>query len=125
MQAARHAGLGRSTLYEWRDEDATFADDWDDAIAEYAERLEREADRRAVEGTVKPLTYKGRVFGTVQEFSDVLLMFRLKALKPEQYKDRSEQKHDITVTVQLEQRLQHSHQQLEALRNGHSDPITR
>ena len=51
--------------------------------------LEAEADRRAVEGVVKPLFYKGqRLPVEVREYSDVLLMFRLKALRPEQYRER-------------------------------------
>ncbi len=34
--------------------------------------------------------YKGEPGGYVQEYSDLLLMFRLKAMRPEKYRDRVE-----------------------------------
>ncbi|PON11101.1 hypothetical protein C2W62_46595 [Candidatus Entotheonella serta] len=93
-KAAKAAGYTRSRVYAWREQDATWRERWDDAIAEYAETLEAEADRRAKEGVSKPLFYQGHQCGTVQEYSNVLLMFRLKALRPDLYRERA-------VTVQL------------------------
>ena len=86
-QAARLAGYTRSRVYAWRREDADFRDRWDDAIAEYVETLESEADRRAVEGILKPVFYLGEPCGAIPQYSDTLLIFRLKALKPEMYRD--------------------------------------
>ena len=53
--------------------------------------LEAEAHRRAVEGVEEPVGwYKGQAGGTVRRYSDVLLMFLLKGVLPERYKDRIE-----------------------------------
>ena len=56
------------------------------AEQQYLEKLEAEADRRAVEGTDHPVIYKGEITATYKEYSDNLLMFRMKKLDP-QYKD--------------------------------------
>lgn len=88
--AAESAGIARCRHYEWRAEDSDYARAWLDAEDRYAEKLEREADRRAVEGVEEPLTYQGEVFGKVRKYSDNLLMFRLKALKPDKYRERRE-----------------------------------
>ena len=58
-----------------------------------ADMLEDEARRRAVEGVLKPTGwYKGKRGGFVREYSDILLIVLLKALRPDQYKDRVELK---------------------------------
>ena len=50
---------------------------------EYVEKLEAEVDRRAIEGIDHPVIYKGSITDTYKEYSDNLLMFRLKKLRPE------------------------------------------
>ena len=40
-----------------------------------------------LKGTLKPVFYQEERCGEIREFSDVLLIFRLKALKPEMYRD--------------------------------------
>jgi len=87
--AARVIGISRSSLYEARERDAAFAAEWDTAIQSYCDLLEYEADRRAMTGVEKPLLYKGAIVAHVQEYSDALLMFRLKALRPEKYRERA------------------------------------
>ena len=53
--------------------------------------LEAEAHRRAVEGVEEPVGwYRGKPGGTVRRYSDNLLMFLLKGVLPERYKDRME-----------------------------------
>jgi hypothetical protein len=87
--AATTVGLSRRHVYRVRAADPAFAAAWYDAVESYADLLEAEADRRAVEGVVKPLFYKGqRLPVELREYSDVLLMFRLKALRPEKYRER-------------------------------------
>jgi hypothetical protein len=86
-RAARTSGYGRTQLYLRRQTDAAFAEAWDDAVSTYVEALEAEADRRAVEGVVKPVFYLGEQCGEVRQYSDTLLIFRLKALRPEMYRD--------------------------------------
>ena len=51
-----------------------------------ADTLEGEADRRGREGWSEDVFYRGQVVGKRQRYSDRMLMFRLKALKPEMYK---------------------------------------
>lgn len=89
-EAARSAGIGRRTAYEWRDSDEAFAADWEDAEQEAADNLEREAWRRGVEGVDKPVTYQGEITATFKEYSDRMLELLLKGHRPEKYKDRRE-----------------------------------
>ena len=73
--AAEAAGVHRRTAYKWREADEEFAALWDEALEDAADKLEAEAIRRA---------YKG---------SDTLLIFLLKGLKPERYKERASYEH--------------------------------
>lgn len=92
-RAAKAAGIHRDTARDTYDNDPAFHKAWDAALAEYTERLEAEADRRAYKGTLRPVFHKGQKCGVIREFSDTLLIFRLKALKPEVYAERS--KHEL------------------------------
>ena len=62
------AGIPRSTAYYWRNKYKTFADGWDAAKEDAVDKLDAEAWKRATQGQ-----------------SDRLLMFLLKAHKPEVY----------------------------------------
>ncbi len=54
-----------------------------------ADLLESEAFRRAVHGVQKPTGwYRGVAGGYVTEYSDILAIFLLKGLRPEQYAER-------------------------------------
>lgn len=98
-EAARAAGIGRSTAYEWREADADFAAAWDAAEQEAADRLEREAWRRAVEGVDKPIVYQGEVTDTYKEYSDRMLEILLKGHRPERFVDRIKAEHSGSVPV--------------------------
>lgn len=87
-RAAQTAEIERSTAYRLREQDATFRADWDEAIEMWKDRLEEEADRRAREGTLKAVFYKGQVVGFENEYSDTLMQTLLKAARPEKYKER-------------------------------------
>ena len=78
--------LSKQTVYEWRKADLFFAEQWDKAIDEATEDLEKEAIRRAYEGVEEPVFYKGVEVSRIRKYSDVLLMFTIKARKPE-YRD--------------------------------------
>jgi hypothetical protein len=86
--AAKAARLDRVTVWRWRETDPSFAAQFDDAVAQAADGLEREARRRAVEGVEEPVFYKGIEVGTVRKYSDSLLTTMLKAKRPE-YRDAS------------------------------------
>lgn len=77
--ACEAADIPRSTAYMWRDKYATFADAWDDALEEACDRLQAEAWKRALE-----------------EESDRLLMFLLKAHRPDVYNPTIKQHTEIT-----------------------------
>ena len=62
--------------------------EFEDADEEVTETLEREATRRASKGTLKPVFYQGKVCGEIREYSDTLLIFLLKARRPD-YQDTS------------------------------------
>ncbi len=91
-RAAAIAGVHRSVLYtaQWK-QDRAFQAALKAAEEVAADRLEAEAWRRAVEGVEKPVGwYKGQPGGYVTEYSDTLLIFLLKGLRPEKYRERME-----------------------------------
>ena len=81
-EAARAAGIGRRTAYDRRKRDEEFARAWDDTLESAIEELEQEAVRRAKDG------------------SDQLLMFLLRARRPEVYSER----YRITHAHRIEER---------------------
>jgi hypothetical protein len=91
--AASTSGYSRRAVYDRRKADAAFRERWDEAVAVAIERLEAEADRRAVEGVLEPVFYQGEECGQVRRYSDTLLIFRLKALRPEMYRERAAIEH--------------------------------
>jgi hypothetical protein len=77
--AAAGAGIGCASVYEWRYDDPAFARDWDAAVRLGGEGLEDIARERARNG------------------SDLLMIFLLKGIFPEKYRDR--------VTIDLNQQV--------------------
>lgn len=108
-EAAAACAIGRTAAYDWRRDDETFAADWDAALDEAADRMEREAFRRAVEGTEKPVfgsLGQGRgsgEVGRIREYSDTLLIFLLKAARPEKFRERTEVRHTGLTPEQAKQ----------------------
>lgn len=93
-EAAKAARMPVSTAYDQRARDSDFARAWDDAARKGDDarvlQLEAEADRRAIEGVNEPVFHEGRVCGHKRRYSDTLLIFRLKALRPDKYRERAE-----------------------------------
>jgi hypothetical protein len=85
-EACARAGIPRRSAYARRREDKDFATLWDEALAMAADTLEAEADRRGRDGWSEDVYYRGQVIGQRRRYSDRMLMFRLKALRPEMYK---------------------------------------
>jgi hypothetical protein len=83
--ACEAAKVGRRTAYHWR-EDATFKAQWDEALQDACDLLEREARRRAVDGWPEPVWHKGEMCGTVQKYSDRMLELLLIAHRPEKFR---------------------------------------
>lgn len=91
-KACEAVGVSKQTVHNWRSADAEFAENWDRAVEFATEDLEKEARRRAYEGVDEPVFYQGEVCGHIRKYSDTLLMFTIKARKPE-YRDK------ITIDV--------------------------
>lgn len=133
-RAAKESGLYRTSWYHIKEDDPDFSAEWDSAIVHYAETvLETEADRRAVEGVHHKIYFNedGEPIGEERRYSDTLLIFRLKALKPLAYREGNS-KVDVNVsgTIQhqgsIDLRLTQAHEQLEKRRHGtshHTEPI--
>lgn len=92
-EAARTAGVSRTAAYEWKAADESFAAAWADAEEEAADKLEREAWRRAVDGTDKPVTFQGIITATYKEYSDRMLELLLKAHRPDKFIERLKSDH--------------------------------
>jgi hypothetical protein len=82
--AAEAAGVGRASVYRWLEHDDAFALAFRQAEEESTQRLEQEAFRRAT----RPI-----------EPSDTLLIFLLKARRPERYRDRVDVRQQVEATV--------------------------
>jgi hypothetical protein len=102
-EAAKQARLGRTYLYKHRRLDPRFAVKWDRAMEIGADALESEARRRAVDGIEEPVFYKGAQCGTARKYSDILLIFLLKGLKPDKYADRKQVSGHDGGALQVEQ----------------------
>jgi hypothetical protein len=68
-QASEAAKISRQTVYENKQNDPEFSRQWDEALEQSADALEEEARKRAFAG------------------SDVLLIFMLKGLRPQRWRE--------------------------------------
>jgi hypothetical protein len=92
-KAADAAKIGRTALFAWKKADAKFNDECLAAEEAGTDRLEDEATRRAVKGTLRPVFYKGEQVGSIREYSDTLLIFLLKARRPDKFKESVAHEH--------------------------------
>ncbi len=76
-----------------------FAAQWRKALEEGTDLLDAEARRRAVTGVDKPVYYKGKVVGSITKYSDRLLMFLLKAHRPQKFRDGGKVKHTGATAI--------------------------
>lgn len=99
--SCRLAKVSRGAVYQWRSEDAEFAKAWDDALTEAIELLEAEAWQRA------------------RKQSDTLMIFLLKAHKPEKYRETIRAEHSGLQGKPI----QHTHTVLHDLSDDELDAI--
>lgn len=96
--SARAVAIATMTLYDARKADPAFEAAWKTAIEEAIDVLEEEARRRAFTGVTRKKFHLGKpVFDPLtrkqyveQEYSDLLLIFLLKAHRPAKYRERYE-----------------------------------
>jgi hypothetical protein len=90
-RACELATITRTMPYLWAGQDETFAEALALARDMAAQVLEDEAFRRAFEGVEEPVGWhQGKPGAYVRRYSDNLLMFTLKGLYPEKYRERLE-----------------------------------
>ncbi len=95
-EAAKIAKCNRAVHYQAMKKSEDYALAFSFARQQAVEVLEIEARRRAVDGWEEPVYQGGELVGTKRKFSDILLIFLLKAANPDKYADR--QKTELTVT---------------------------
>ena len=100
VEAAKAAGYGDSTfLRRVYKDDSEFAQLWEEAVEAAYDRMEDEAVRRARDGILDPVYYKGEIAGYRLNYSDQLLMFLLRGARPEKFRDNV--KIDATINARI------------------------
>jgi hypothetical protein len=128
--ACKAAKVSRSTVYLRRDNDVMFAAAMAAAIDDACDDLELEARRRAKEGVVRPVFQGGARVGEVQDYSDTLLIFLLKAHRPEKFRDNVKVEHagkidleiDSLTDAELNRRIEETEAKIAALEGTATSP---
>jgi hypothetical protein len=102
-RAAEISKIHRDQHYDWLKKDKTYSARFEDAKKKAIGFLEDVAVKRATEGWDEPVFYKGEETGCVRKFSDLLLIFTLKGVAPEKYRERVDNRHsgDMTQTIKI------------------------
>ena len=85
--------VNRVIPYQWAKDDPEFRHAFEEAKHVAVQILIEEAKRRAHSGVKEPVFYKGKPIAAVLKYSDVLLMFLIKAWAPEY---REKYQHEVT-----------------------------
>ena len=89
-------------LNRMRRNDKDFSARWDEALEVAGDMVEEEAFRRAIEGVLEPVYYRGEICGYKTNYSDQLLLTMLRKFRPE-YRDKIDVhktlKHDFGITI--------------------------
>lgn len=97
-RAAEIAEICRDDHYRWMKDDPTYPERFEATRQKAIGFLEDVAIKRATEGWLEPVFYKGEETGTVRKFSDLLLIFTLKGNAPEKYRERFDTRHSGEVS---------------------------
>lgn len=102
-KACKEAGITYKQAYHRRNTDDEFAMEWRMALDEAIESLEEAAWTRARDGVkvLKPIYAGGKYVGDqeITQYSDTLLMFLLKAHKPQMYRDIPPQVQNFNINL--------------------------
>lgn len=106
--ACKAADVPVGTEWNWRHENREgynpeYRKAYDALYPLATDLLEREAFRRAYEGTDEPVFHEGVVCGYKRRYSDTLLIFLLKARRPEMYRERLDVTHDDAARKAVEE----------------------
>jgi hypothetical protein len=104
-RAAEKAGYTVEGVRNWRLREEDFRKRYEEAYECGTNAFEDEVRRRGYAGVNRPVFHKGEVVGHIREYSDSLLMFLLKARKPEVYRENfsieGKVQHDVAVTHEV------------------------
>lgn len=101
------AGVSRATVRKWLEKDEKFRQKFLDAQEGAADVVEAELWKRAVVGEEEDVFNRhGEVIGTRRKKSDILLMFLMKGMRPQKYKERMESSETNERVKQIEEELQ-------------------
>lgn len=84
--AAKQAGVERSTVRKWNQDDPVFKEAYDDAFEDGTDIIEDAAIGRAVNGVSTPVYQGGIHVGDKQVYSDGLMQMVLAGRRPERYR---------------------------------------
>ena len=87
-RACRASEIPRRTLYHWLESDEDFRGLYNDVLQDAHDALEGEARRRAVDGVLKSVYYRGKKVGAIRKYSDGLLIRLLRMRRPEVFGER-------------------------------------
>ena len=90
--SAKLTDIHRNTAMHARKSEPEFKAQMESALEEAADTLELEAWRRAHDGIEKVITVAGKR-EVVKQYSDTLLIFLLKAIRPDKYRERVNHHH--------------------------------
>lgn len=119
--AAQTAGMSTSAVYDWVVGHPAAREQMAQAREEAYDTLERVALQRATVGNREPVYYQGEVVGHVNKPSDTLLIFLLKAARPERFRENRRVTHAVEGRDAAEQIPMHLQEQAEALRQAGYD----
>jgi hypothetical protein len=94
--AAEASKCNRASHYVWRKTDAEYASAFLEAQDMAADVLEAEAVRRARDGWEERVYENGELVRSTRKFSNTLLMFLLKGMRPEKFRERYSLDHGIS-----------------------------
>jgi len=100
-RAASKAKISRVSHYNWL-KNAQYKKLFEEEKEKAVGLLEDEAVRRAHEGVLEPVYQGGKLIGTKRVYSDTMLIFLLKAARPEKYRDNyPAQKLEGEITLRI------------------------
>lgn len=99
-KSAEKIGVSPGTVMSHRKSDPAFDEEVNNAMALFADDVEEELYRRAMEGVQKPIVHRGEVVTHVAEYSDRLLELAVKRHKVE-FRDKVSADVNLTGGVLL------------------------
>ena len=87
--ACKAARICRTAVYDWRQDDDSFRDEWEEIVEAHTDALEAKVYERAFDGWLEPVFYQGDEVGSTRKFSDSNAQFLLRARRPNIYRDNS------------------------------------